>query len=75
MTLSSFGAAQSVDTRIFREAIWNYCEIATGFTKIDYDYKKMNSLLSKPFRAFLSKILLKPQQFHISDIDSLPYLF
>ncbi|KAL4507178.1 hypothetical protein ABPG72_001971 [Tetrahymena utriculariae] len=75
LTLRNFGSTQEIDTRIFREAIWNFCEITMGYSKTDYNYKKMNNLLQKPFRNFLKKIIFKPHEIKLSDFNTIPYLF
>jgi PA26 p53-induced protein (sestrin) len=75
MTLRSFGSVVEIDTHLFRIAVWKYCELSMGYLDPSYDYTNVNTLLKKPLRNFINKLLFKPKEIRIADLNALPYLF
>ena len=51
-----------VDTKPLRHAIWYYILRLYGLKDDGYEYRDVNTLLNKKFKAFLKKV--RPKKFH-----------
>ncbi|VDO04310.1 unnamed protein product, partial [Haemonchus placei] len=52
----------NVDTTVYRSAIWNYIHALFGIRHDDYDYAKVNTLLSREMKTFVKMAACYPHR-------------
>ncbi|VDL75911.1 unnamed protein product [Nippostrongylus brasiliensis] len=62
LTYSFMGGYDNVDTTIYRSAIWNYIHALFGIRHDDYDYAKVNTLLSRDMKTFVKTAACFPHR-------------
>ena len=64
------GRKTNVDTRLFRQAIWNYIQCMFGIRREDYDYHEINELLERPLKTYIKTVCCFPHQVRRKDCDT-----
>jgi sestrin len=62
MTYKCVGKEKNVDTTNFREAIWYYIHSIKGIRHDDYQYRKVNQVLSISFKTFIRMVACYPEK-------------
>ncbi|KAK5969517.1 Sestrin [Trichostrongylus colubriformis] len=62
LTYSFMGGYENVDTTVYRSAIWNYIHALFGIRHDDYDYAKVNTLLSREMKTFVKMAACYPHR-------------
>ncbi|XP_028414580.1 sestrin-1-like [Dendronephthya gigantea] len=62
LTYNTVGTEESVDTRAFRQATWNYIHLLFGLFHDDYRYDEVNSLMEKSYKTYIKKVVCFPGQ-------------
>lgn len=62
---------KSVDTSLFRRAVWIYIHSIFGIRYDDYDYGHIKQLLALPLRNFIKIVCLNPDRINKKDYDSI----
>eukprot|EP00871_Galdieria_phlegrea_P001961 jgi/Galph1/2766/GphlegSOOS_G1422.1 len=69
LTDNSIGNNTNVDTSVLRRAIWCYVHRLMGMMHDDYDYRLVNLVLQQPLKAFIKKVVFKPETISRNDFD------
>jgi len=72
LTLECFGEIKGVKTQPFRKAIQYYIELIHGYEYVDFDYKKINTLLHKDMKLAVKTIASTPQNINFGIINKFP---
>ncbi|KAE9420688.1 hypothetical protein Angca_006413, partial [Angiostrongylus cantonensis] len=62
LTYSFMGGYENVDTTVYRNAVWNYIHALFGIRHDDYDYAKVNTLLSRDMKTFVKTAACFPHR-------------
>ncbi|KJH46168.1 PA26 p53-induced protein [Dictyocaulus viviparus] len=62
LTYSFMGGYENVDTTVYRNAVWNYIHALFGIRHDDYDYAKVNTLLSRDMKTFIKTAACFPHR-------------
>ncbi|EPB74107.1 PA26 p53-induced protein [Ancylostoma ceylanicum] len=62
LTYSFMGGYENVDTTVYRSAVWNYIHALFGIRHDDYDYAKVNTLLSREMKTFVKTAACFPHR-------------
>ncbi|KHJ94942.1 PA26 p53-induced protein [Oesophagostomum dentatum] len=62
LTYSFMGGYDNVDTTVYRSAVWNYIHALFGIRHDDYDYAKVNTLLSREMKTFVKTAACFPHR-------------
>ncbi|CAB3996286.1 sestrin-1 isoform X1 [Paramuricea clavata] len=62
LTYNTVGTEESVDTKTFRQATWNYIHVLFGLFHDDYRYNEVNSLMERSYKAYIKKVVCYPEQ-------------
>jgi len=70
LTYYTMGRVTNIDTRLFRQAIWNYIQSMYGIRHDDYHYREINELLERPLKAYIKTVCCFPHQTRKKDCDT-----
>ena len=65
------GAFKSIDTSLFRRAVWIFIHYIFGIRYDDYDYNQIKKLLTSPLRSFIKIVCMNPERITKKDYDSI----
>lgn len=75
MTLGSFGEEKGIQTEPFRQSVIYYLELIHGYEHLEFDYKQINMLLPKEFKAAIKTMCSLPQNMNIEIFQQIPIAF
>lgn len=75
LTLSSFGEVKDVKTDPFRKSIFYYIELIHGYEHVDFEYKRINTLLRKELKLAVKTMGSTPQNLTFSMLNKFPIEF
>lgn len=75
MTLESFGEEKEIQTEPFRQSIMYYLELIHGYEHPEFEYKQINTLLPKEFKAAIKTMCCLPQNLHFGVLNKIPIDF
>jgi hypothetical protein len=61
----------SVDTSLFRRAVWIYIHSIFGIRYDDYEYAQIKLLLTNHLRNFIKTVCIHPERITKKDYDSI----
>ncbi|XP_037079760.1 sestrin homolog [Pollicipes pollicipes] len=67
LTYQTMGSFRSVDTRLFRRAVWRYIQCLYGIRHDDYDYAVVNQLLDRRLKSFVKTACVYPERLEPSN--------
>ncbi|GMT37657.1 hypothetical protein PFISCL1PPCAC_28954, partial [Pristionchus fissidentatus] len=62
LTYNTMGDYNNIDTSEYRLAIWNYIHALFGIRHDDYEYQKVNELLSRQMKTFVKTCVCYPER-------------
>lgn len=73
LTYNKFNDQQGIDTAPFRRSVWYYVHRIFGAIHDDYDYSLVNNLLNRRMKAYVKKMVCKPDDIISADVSNLGY--